>query len=117
LLLQKRLDMGTREDQMMLAARAGTPARARAIIAAASAVYLENAPMPPSLAGDAASRADGPSSLGELQERLSLAWEERVRLESRAKHIETLTANGNFSMLALDTDELPGLGQKLSQLV
>jgi hypothetical protein len=117
LLLQNRLDAGMREDQMVLAARAGTPARARAIIAAASAVYLENAPMPPSLAGGAASSAASPSSLGELQEKLSLAWEERVRLESRAKHIETLATSGNYSMLALDTEELPGLGQKLSQLV
>jgi hypothetical protein len=121
LLLQNRLDAATHDDQLVLAARAGNPTRARAIITAASAVYLESAPMPPSLAGGASTNsggsAAGPSSIGELQERLSLAWEERVRLESRAKHIETLTANGNFSMLALDTEGLPGLGQKLSQLV
>lgn len=51
-----------------------------------------------------------------LQQKLSFAWEDRVRLDGRAERIAGLVADGNYALLALEADGLPGLGRKLDQL-
>lgn len=58
----------------------------------------------------------GTTDTGLLQQRLTLAWENRIRLEEKAARIETLIAAGNFSSLALQAEGLPALGRRLDEL-
>ncbi|MCW5719596.1 MAG: hypothetical protein KIS86_00485 [Devosia sp.] len=51
-----------------------------------------------------------------LQQRLTLAWENRVRLEDKAERIDALVAAGNFTALALQAEGLPGLGRRIDDL-
>ncbi|MBN9334791.1 hypothetical protein [Devosia sp.] len=130
-LLRKRLVLTPADDDthLNLAALAATPTRARAILDAVTAGYASLAAIPPALSAPelakpaainsqvapavAGSEANGPKL---LQERLSLAWEDRIRLESRTRRIESLIADGNYAMLALDAENLPGLGRTLDSL-
>lgn len=105
-----------------LAATAGTPARARAIVEATVSGYMATAAIPPALeeaptkvaAANPAPTND--NSVETLQQKLSLAWEDRVKLETRARRIEGLIADGNYAMLAMDAENLPGLGRQLDEL-
>lgn len=130
-LLRKRLVLTPAGDDthLNLAAHAATPTRARAILDAMTAGYASLAAIPPALSASepakpaatnaqvaptvVGSEVDGPKL---LQERLSLAWEDRIRLESRTRRIESLIADGNYAMLALDAENLPGLGRTLDSL-
>lgn len=130
-LLSKRLTLrpdagGTRLE---LSAKAGTPARAKAIVAAIAESYVTLAGLPPALseaqpekAASAAPETIPPGIPGNddqtqlLQKKLSLAWEDRIRLESRAQRIQSLVADGNYAMLALDAENLPSLGRQIDEL-
>ncbi|KQN73813.1 hypothetical protein ASE94_06110 [Devosia sp. Leaf64] len=126
-LLRQRLILtpDAKTAALKLAALAGTPARARAIVEATAASYMAKAELPPALApepkiaeaAEAVKPAPGAENTVEtLQQRLSLAWEDRVKLESRARRIEGLIAEGNYTMLAMDAENLPGLGRQLDDL-
>lgn len=126
-LLRERLVLTPSDDgtQLTLSAKAGTPARARAILEAMTAEETALAEPPPTLpqAATPATVAAAPlpvshgeNAIASLQEKLSLAWEERIRLESRARRIQSLIADGNYALLALDAENLPGLGRQLDDL-
>ncbi|PXA96890.1 hypothetical protein DMC47_16380 [Nostoc sp. 3335mG] len=120
-LLRQRLSLSpvAGGTALQLAATAMTPARARAIVEATAELFGGPDTMPPALAGaeKTASMANGPvEEPAVLQERLSLAWEKRVRLESRAERIADLIETGNYAMLAMDAEGLPGLGRRLDDL-
>ncbi|KRA95543.1 hypothetical protein ASD83_17965 [Devosia sp. Root685] len=126
-LLAKRLTLQPADGgaHLDLTATAGSPARARAIVAAIAESYVTLAGLPPALSEappkEAASTAPAtiPGNNDEtqlLQKRLSLAWEDRIRLESRARRIESLIADGNYAMLALDAENLPSLGRQIDDL-
>lgn len=122
-LLRQRLLLTPESDTAIkLAATAGTPARARAIVEATVSGYMATATIPPALE-DATTKlaAAKPAPTNEnsveaLQQKLSLAWEDRVKLETRARRIEGLIADGNYAMLAMDAENLPGLGRQLDDL-
>ncbi len=122
-LLRQRLLLTPESDTAIkLAATAGTPARARAIVEATVSGYMATATIPPALE-DATTKlaAAKPAPTNEnsveaLQQKLSLAWEDRVKLETRARRIEGLIADGNYAMLAMDAENLPGLGRQLDGL-
>lgn len=129
-LLSKRLTL--RPDasgtNLELSAKAGTPARAKAIVAAIAEGYVTLAGLPPTLdaqpeeMASAVPEAIPPGVPGNddqtqlLQKKLSLAWEDRIRLESRAQRIQSLVADGNYAMLALDAENLPSLGRQIDEL-
>lgn len=129
-LLGKRLGLRPADDgaNLELTATAGTPARAKAIVTAIAESYVTLAGLPPALSeaqpGQTASTAEAiPSGVSAneaetqlLQKKLSLAWEERIRLESRAQRIQSLVADGNYAMLALDAENLPSLGRQIDDL-
>ncbi|WP_035085473.1 hypothetical protein [Devosia riboflavina] len=130
-LLGKRLSLRPADDgtNLELTATAGTPARAKAIVTAIAESYVTLAGLPPALSGappeqTASTTADAiPSAISAneadtqlLQKKLSLAWEERIRLESRAQRIQSLVADGNYAMLALDAENLPSLGRQIDDL-
>lgn len=126
-LLRERLMLTPSGDGtgLNLAVTAGTPARARAIIEAMVKEEARLTEPPPALSQaqtpEAPAAAPTPPPAGEnaiasLQEKLSLAWEDRIRLEGRARRIQSLIAEGNYAMLALDSENLPGLGRKLDDL-
>lgn len=125
-LLHQRLVLRAAEDgqNLDLSARAGTPARARAIVDAVVARYAEMGGMPPALPAAASvtaapAAATAPKSgqdVGTLEQKLSLAWEDRIKLENRAGRVNALIADGNYAMLALDAENLPGLGRQIDEL-
>ena len=130
-LLGKRLNLRPADDgaNLELTATAGTPARAKAIVTAIAESYVTLAGLPPALSEaqpekTASTAADAiPSGVSAneaetqlLQKKLSLAWEERIRLESRAQRIQSLVADGNYAMLALDAENLPSLGRQIDDL-
>lgn len=129
-LLGKRLSLQPADDgaNLELTATAGTPARAKAIVTAIAESYVTLAGLPPALSEaqpeQTASTAEAiPSGIAAdeaetqlLQKKLSLAWEERIRLESRAQRIQSLVADGNYAMLALDAENLPSLGRQIDDL-
>lgn len=129
LLLNKRLTLAPSADgkALDLSATAGTPTRARALVEAVATGYATLAEPPAPLAqpegsttGNAAPPALAASSddsaIRVLQQKLNLALEERIRLDTRARRIEALAGNGNYAMLAMDTETLPGLGRQIDAL-
>lgn len=122
-LLRQRLLLTPESDTAIkLAATAGTPARARAIVEATVSGDMATAAIPPALE-DATTKVaaakpapTNENSVEALQQKLSLAWEDRVKLETRARRIEGLIADGNYAMLAMDAENLPGLGRQLDDL-
>jgi len=129
-LLSKRLTLKPTDggENLALSATARTPARAKAIVTAIAESYVTLAGLPPELSQaapeqTAATTADampaalpGDDATQVLQKKLSLAWEERIRLESRAQRIQALVADGNYAMLALDAGNLPSLGRQIDDL-
>jgi hypothetical protein len=130
-LLRQRLMLtpGAKAQSITVTAMAENARRARSIVEATEASYLalvtpQALPSPIDKSQDSAKAAvPTPASapmnadnLALLQQRLSLAWEERVRLEGRAQRVQSLIGAGNLSMLALDAENLPGLGRKLDEL-
>lgn len=129
-LLSKRLTLKPTDggENLALTATAGTPARAKAIVTAIAESYVTLAGRPPELSQvapeqTAATTADalasampGDDATEVLQKKLSLAWEERIRLETRAQRIQSLVADGNYAMLALDAGNLPSLGRQIDDL-
>lgn len=130
-LLRKRLKLTAANDgaHIELSALAGTPARARSIVEAMAESHATLAGLPPALAVAAPQDIAAPApqtaaveaptdenAIQLLQQRLSLAWEDRIRLENRARRIDALIADGNYAMLALDAENLPGLGRQIDDL-
>lgn len=126
--LRQRLTVRALPTGLELLATASTAAHAQALAVAAASSFMARAePVPPPMpakpeAGEPAAEpppSTSPLSNDDIQllrQRLSLAWEDRVRLESRAERIEALVAEGNLSMLALDAEGMPGLGRRLDRL-
>ncbi|HWV21491.1 MAG TPA: hypothetical protein VN036_10715 [Devosia sp.] len=130
-LLGERLSLEPKDNGAVLElrARAATPARAKAMVAAMTASYVTLAGLPPAFSQAAPEPAPAPANAAIpagfagadeqtqlLQKRLSLAWEDRIRLESRARRVQSLVAEGNYAMLALDAENLPGLGRQIDDL-
>ncbi|WP_449394031.1 hypothetical protein [Devosia riboflavina] len=130
-LLSKRLTLQPADNgaSLELTATASTPARAKAMVAALAESYVTLAGLPPALSqpmpdqGATTAVAASPAGVPGtdeatqlLQKKLSLAWEDRIRLESRARRIESLVADGNYAMLALDAENLPSLGRQIDEL-
>ena len=125
-LLRQRLTLTEDGPGLNLTAKAGTPARAKAIVEAVAASQIASAEIPPALpeapAAEPVAEAAPvmvPTSNEDiklLQQRLSLAWEDRVKLENRASRIEGLIADGNYAVLALEAENLPGLGRQMDDL-
>lgn len=130
-LLRKSLKLTAAGDgaHLEISAIAGTPARARAIVEAMADSHAALAGLPPALADAAPQQTSAISSQTTpvvvpsdentillLQQRLSLAWEDRIKLENRARRIDALIADGNYAMLALDAENLPGLGRQIDDL-
>lgn len=129
LLLSKRLSLvpSTDGQTLDLSATAGTPARARALVQAVSSGYatLSEPPLPLAQVVDgtasrseavAVAAATDDSAIRVLQQKLTLAWEERIRLDTRARRVEALAGDGNYTMLAMDAETLPGLGRQIDAL-
>lgn len=126
LLLNKRLTLVPSSDgqALELAATAGTPARARSLVQAVALGYATLAEPPSVLeqVEDLATSNSAPvtpatsADIGTLQQKLTLASEERVRLDARARRVETLAGSGNYAMLAMDAEQLPGLGRQIDAL-
>lgn len=127
-LLSKRLALTPSPDgsRLELSAAASTPARARALLEAVAAGHAALAAPPPlEQMGDSAAAQPEPvsaaatpddSAVQLLQQKLALALEERIRLDARARRIEALASDGNFTTLAMDAETLPGLGRKIDAL-
>lgn len=128
LLLNKRLALVPSADgqTLDLSAIAGTPARARALVEAVATGYAtlaEPAPLA-QREGDTVNKTEPAalatvtedSAIHVLQQKLNLALEERIRLDTRARRIEALAGAGNYTMLAMDTETLPGLGRQIDAL-
>lgn len=130
-LLGKRLTLKPTDtdETLALSVTAGTPARARAIVAAVAESYVTLAGLPPALPPAKPDNlatttttalpvgAPGNDDAAQLlQKKLSLAWEERIRLETRAQRIQSLVADGNYALLALDAGNLPSLGRQIDDL-
>jgi len=127
LLRQRLLVMpGETGSTLQLAATAGSIARARSIAEATKASYMALVTPPDAMPAaldtektaevvPAAAPTD-PESVKLLQQRLSLAWQDRVKLEGRADRVQSLIEGGNLSMLALDAENMPGLGRRLDDL-
>lgn len=124
LLLSNRLTLAASADgqTLDLTALAGTPTRARALVEAVASGHAVLSDPPPPLAQVEHSTDSLPaattddSAIRLLQQKLTLAWEERVRLDTRARRIEGLAGDGNYAMLAMDTETLPGLGRQIDAL-
>lgn len=58
----------------------------------------------------------GDADIGVLQQRMSLAWENRVTLEDKARRIESLVASNDYAALSLYAESLPGLARRLDDL-
>lgn len=134
-LLRRQLTVSPSADggQMRLEAVAASPEHARAMVEAIAAGYQQlDQAMPQALAvpSDTVSVPEavqaepqtqpvahrGATDASLLQQRMTLAWENRIRLEEKAARIETLIAAGNFSALAMQAEGLPGLGRRLDEL-
>ncbi|WP_275653299.1 hypothetical protein [Devosia sp. SD17-2] len=130
-LLRRTLTIAPTADgeNLRVVAIARTEANARAIGAAIAASHaldqtiIAAPPVAVSQASAAPAPAVAPRSplgdadLGVLQQRMTLAWENRVTLEEKAKRIDTLVASGDFAALALHADGLPGLSRRLDDLL
>lgn len=126
LLLNKRLTLVPSSDgqALELAATAGTPARARALVEAVAFGYatLTEPPAVLEQVEDVATSNSAPvipavsADIGILQQKLTLASEERVRLDARARRVGTLASSGSYAMLAMEAEQLPGLGRQIDAL-
>lgn len=122
----------TGSNQVRLEAVAASAEHARAIVEAIAASYTAAQSLPEPLAVSAAA-APAPveeasptappgvplAETGDprlLQQRLTLAWENRVRLAEKAERIDALISAENFSALALQAEGLPGLGRRIEDL-
>ncbi|SFV37242.1 hypothetical protein SAMN05216456_2823 [Devosia crocina] len=125
-LLRQRLSLTSAPsgETLDLTVTAGNATLARTIADAAATSFMVLAGPPPALptappetpqSTPAAAPADA-THIQLLQQKLSLAWEDRVRLETRAERIARLVDDGNYALLAMEADGLPTLGQKLAQL-
>jgi len=59
----------------------------------------------------------GDADIGVLQQRMTLAWENRVTLEEKARRIESLVASNDYAALGLHAESLPGLARRLDDLL
>ncbi|MDN5863147.1 MAG: hypothetical protein L0H19_06840, partial [Salinisphaera sp.] len=127
-LIRRRLTLAPSGDAgMAVRARGGSASHAATLAKAVAISYGEaNAQLPPGPAAavppatavttSSAAPAGKSGQVRLLRQRLNLAWQNRVRLEEKAKLITRLVDGGNFTALALEADALPVLGHLLEEL-
>lgn len=103
------------------ASNAATLATAVAASYSEATAQLQPVPGPtptsaPTATASAGSQVAESAEANLLRQRISLAWESRVRLEEKAKRITRQLASGNFTALALEANPLPVLGRLLEEL-